>query len=86
VATSSQVTAEVNRRTELACTNAKAQGILVYTIGLAVPNTTTRTMLENCASPTEGTTVYSYFPSDSDDLTAVFEEIASQLSELRLAQ
>jgi Flp pilus assembly protein TadG len=89
-ATSAQVIAEVNRRTVLACTNAKAKGIKVYTIGLSVPNATTKTMLQNCASPTETingeTIVYSHFPTNSADLVTVFETIAGQLSELRLAQ
>ena len=90
VATSGQVSAEVNRRTVLACANARAAGIVVYTIGLSAPNNTTRQMLRDCASPSavvEGVTRnYYYFPEDSAELTEVFEEIAEQLSELRLAQ
>ncbi len=80
----------MNRRTELACTNAKAKGVIVYSIGLSVPNNTTKTMLENCATPSTTsagvTTVYSYFPTTPSQLITVFTEIASQLSELRLAQ
>ncbi len=90
VATSAQVSAEVNRRTVLACANARAAGITVYTIGLSAPNETTRQMLRDCANPSavvDGSTRnYYYFPSNASDLTDVFEEIASQLSELRLAQ
>jgi Flp pilus assembly protein TadG len=90
VATSAQVIAEVNRRTVLACANARAEGIIVYTIGLSAPNATTIQMLKDCANPSEvvdgQTRNYWYFPSDSAELTDVFEEIASQLSELRLAQ
>lgn len=89
-ASQSQVIAEVNRRTVLACANARAQGIIVYTIGLSAPNATTIKMLKDCANPTEvvdgQTRNYWYFPTDSAELTDVFEEIASQLSELRLAQ
>jgi Flp pilus assembly pilin Flp len=90
VATSAQFHGEVNRRTELACSNAKARGILVYSIGLSVPNNTTRTMLQNCATPTTTangvTTVYSYFPTTPSELITVFTDIAAQLAELRLAQ
>jgi len=90
VATSAQVIAEVNRRTVLACANARAAGITVYTIGLSAPNNTTIQMLKDCATPskTEGgvTTNYWYFPTNSSQLTDVFTEIAEQLSELRLAQ
>jgi hypothetical protein len=90
VATGPQVIAEVNRRTVLACTNAKAEGIKVYTIGLSVPNQTTTDMLNACASPDEtinGQVVdYSQFTTNSTQLTAIFRRIAEQLSELRLAQ
>lgn len=89
-ASSSQVIAEVNRRTVLACANAKAKGVIVYTIGLSAPNSTTIQMLKDCATPSkvEGgvTTNYWYFPNNADELTDVFEDIAEQLSELRLAQ
>jgi len=90
VATSGQTIAEVNRRTVLACASAKAEGVIVYTIGLSAPNNTTINMLKDCATPskTEGgvTTNYWYFPTDSSQLDDVFKEIAEQLSELRLAQ
>lgn len=89
-ATSSQVIAEVNRRTVLSCTSAKNEGVIVYTIGLSAPNNTTKQMLKDCATPSETvdgvTRNYWYFPNNSSDLTDVFEEIAEQLSELRLAQ
>ncbi len=90
LATQSEVIAEVNRRTVAACASAKARGVKVYTIGLSAPNDSTIQMLKDCASPSEVsagvTRNYWYFPSDSDNLTDVFEEIAEQLSELRLAQ
>lgn len=65
------------------CENMKADGvdIDVFTIGLA-PIASVRTMLTNCASdPSQ-----SYFPTSSDELGNVFEAIAQQLSDLRLAQ
>jgi Flp pilus assembly protein TadG len=96
VATEAQFTAEIDRRTKLACANARApvlgeteQKIKVYTIGLAAP-LGLQQMLRDCASPNEtidGQTVtYAYFPSTAADLEAVFVAIASQLSELRLAR
>jgi Flp pilus assembly protein TadG len=89
-ATSAQVIAEVNKRTVAACASAKAKGVTVYTIGLSAPNATTIQMLKDCATPSkvEGgvTTNYWYFPTDSSQLDDVFEDIAEQLSELRLAQ
>jgi hypothetical protein len=73
---------EMNNRTEATCVNIKAQGIIVYTIGLSPPNQTTKDMLTNCASdPTRA-----YFPTNSSQLTSVFQAIAAQLADLRLAK
>lgn len=77
----SQVLSAMNTRTVETCNNAKAEGITIYTIGLNAPNQTTIDMLEDCASGP----AYSYFPTQSSELITVFEEIASQLSTLRLA-
>ena len=76
-----QVLASMNSRTVETCTNAKAAGITIYTIGLNSPNQTTIDMLEACASGP----AYSYFPTASSELITVFQDIASQLSKLRLA-
>ncbi len=79
---SSQLVTEMNVRTVEACSNAKAAGITVYTIGLDPPNSTTRTMLENCATSNET----AYFPAQPSELNSVFTAIANQLSALRLSQ
>lgn len=76
-----QVLASMNTRTVETCTNAKAEGIEIYTIGLNAPNQTTIDMLEACAS----SAAHSYFPTASSELITVFESIAAQLSKLRLA-
>ena len=77
---------EMDVRTKRACANAKAVGITIYTIGLGTSLTSdpakVQQMLKDCSSG-DG---YWYFPSDSDDLSDVFEEIAGQLSNLRLAR
>lgn len=81
-----QLQAEMNRRTELTCANAKAKGISIYTIGLSVNQTSNptanTTMLKNCSSG-DG---YWYFPTQSSELVSVFTSIATQLSKLRLAK
>src|SRR5690606_4484532 len=78
----SQVTASMNERTVETCTNAKAKGIAIYTIGLNSPNATTTQMLRDCATGPS----YAYFPSAASELIDVFKEIAGQLSKLRLAK
>lgn len=79
---------EMNQRTQDSCTNAKAAGISIYTIGLATDTVVqstpavVRAMLTNCASATEN----ARFPASPSDLKATFESIANDLSALRLAR
>jgi Flp pilus assembly protein TadG len=77
-----QLIAAQNSRTVETCTNAKAAGITIYTIGLNSPNQTTTDMLRACATSTG----HAYFPTASSQLIDVFTEIAGQLSNLRLAE
>lgn len=72
--------AKMNARTEDVCTNAKAAGITIYTVGLDPPDTATETMLENCASQSS----MAYFPDSPSELNSVFASIAEQLSQLRI--
>jgi hypothetical protein len=74
--------AEMNARTLATCTNAKAAGITIYTIGLSSTNQTSIGMLRSCASDSSK----AYFPAQSSDLDGVFDEIANQLSVLRLSE
>jgi hypothetical protein len=73
---------EMDNRTKKTCGNAKTAGITVYTIGLSAPNQSTKDMLTACASDVGK----AYFPTDSGALTSVFQEIAGQLADLRLAK
>lgn len=73
---------EMDNRTKTTCTNAKNAGIDVYTIGLSAPNQTTIDMLTACASSASK----AYFPASSTELVTVFQTIANQLADLRLAK
>ena len=73
---------EMDNRTKTTCTNAKNAGIDVYTIGLSAPNQTTIDMLTACASSVGK----AYFPASSTELVSVFQTIANQLADLRLAK
>lgn len=77
---------EMDTRTKAACANAKAKGITIYTIGLGTTLTSNPTKVQNMLKDCSSGDGYWKFPSDTDDLSAVFEEIAGQLAELRLAQ
>lgn len=73
---------ELNSKTQTICSNIKAKGIVVYTIGFRVNDTTTQNMLKNCATKPD---MYYNSPSNSQ-LAAIFNDIAQGLSELRIAQ
>jgi Flp pilus assembly protein TadG len=80
-ATESQYIGEVDRRTKLACASAKSAGITVYAIGLAAASGLQQ-MLKDCSSGTG----FWYFPTTAAQLVTVFETIAAQLADLRLAR
>jgi Flp pilus assembly protein TadG len=68
-----------NNRLSSACTKMKTNNIIVYTIQYRETNSSLRTLLRNCATDSDH-----YFFAETDDLSAVFTEIANQLSNLRL--
>jgi len=86
--TNAQIVTEMNTRTSQTCANAKAQGITVYTIGLATGTVTQSTpatvqaMLTNCASTPDR----ARFPAAASELKETFAAIANDLSALRLAR
>ena len=72
---------EVDARMSLACTNAKAAGLTIYTIHVNTNGDPTSTVLKNCASsPSNFFTVTS-----SGQLNTVFNQIGTQLSQLRIS-
>jgi Flp pilus assembly protein TadG len=73
---------EVDARMSLACTNAKNAGLTVYTIHVNTNGDPTSTVLKNCASgPSNFFTVTS-----SGQLNTVFNQIGTQLSQLRISK
>ncbi|MGD2133910.1 MAG: pilus assembly protein [Maricaulaceae bacterium] len=73
-------------KTEQVCQYAKDQGIRVYTITFQVSSSSTRDMMEDCASVDEdGEPLYWDSPSNNE-LETVFLEIARDLVELRLTK
>lgn len=76
----STLRATMNTRTAQACTNAKAAGIVIYTLALEISDSTTEDMLRDCAS---GASKY-FTINNSNSLEAVFEAIAQEISKLRI--
>jgi len=72
-------TSTTNNRLLEACTAMKSNNIIVYTILYRTNTAALQTLMENCA-----TSSAHYFFAPDADLTAIFKEIANQLSNLRL--
>jgi Flp pilus assembly protein TadG len=78
----------LDAKTAALCTNVKAHGIYVYTIALALTDSTTLAMLANCATPAvdcPGGQCY-YNTSNVSGLGGVFTNIALGINQLRVAQ
>lgn len=74
--------ASANANTTTLCNNIKGAGITVYTVAFQISDTTTKNMLQSCASKNS----YYYDASNNAALTAAFSSIAQQLSQLRLSK
>ena len=75
-------TTTINNRMSSLCTAMKAKNITIYAIVLQENNAATQTLYRNCASKPE----YFFVSPTAAELSAIFREIATQLSNLRLAQ
>ena len=79
---SSSAVNELNDRTTLVCDRIKNKGILLYTITFQVSSSSTRDLMEDCATDSSN-----YFDSPSDsELEAAFRAIGKELSNLRIGQ
>ncbi len=66
--------------TNVALKNAKAAGIIIYTVALG--NGANTTLLSYCASKPS----YAYAPVNGSDLTSTFQAIAASINKLRIAE
>ena len=71
----------IDSRQKLACANAKAKGVIIYSIGVGV-STHSKGVLQACATDTD----YYYDVTDSSQLTAVFTAIANSIGNLRISK
>lgn len=74
-------TAAMDEKTLQGCTNAKADGIEIFTVLLEEDNRSTSELLARCASSPE----HFFDVRDRDDLRAVFKGIVKKSGKLRLA-
>ncbi|MEQ9504924.1 MAG: ubiquitin-activating E1 FCCH domain-containing protein [Hyphomonas sp.] len=65
------------------CTAMKQAGVKVYTVGFEVPSSgALRDAVTNCASSPQ----YAHFPSGSEELISVFNQIGRDINEVRLVK
>jgi len=72
----------VDARMALACSNAKTAGITIYTIHVNTDGDPTSQVLKNCASSPS----YFYTVTSSGGISTVFNQIGTQLSQLRISK
>ncbi len=72
----------IDSRTTIACDNAKAADIVLYTVQVNTGGDPTSNMLRNCATdPTKF-----FLLTDANQIVTTFDQIATSLSQLRLAK
>lgn len=71
----------IDDREALLCTNMKAKGIVIYSIGVGV-STHSKSILQTCASYTD----YYYDVTDASQLDTVFDNIAGAIASLRISK
>jgi Flp pilus assembly protein TadG len=76
------VSTQVDARMTLACVNAKAAGMTVYTIQVNTSGDPTSTVMKNCASSSSNF----FTVTSSGQINTVFNQIGTQLSKLRIAK
>jgi len=72
----------MDQRMELVCQNAKAKGVIIYTVAFGVSDATTLAKLEACATKPP----YFYEAGTANELIGAFNSIGQSLTELRLAE
>ncbi|AWN34737.1 pilus assembly protein TadG-related protein [Methylobacterium radiodurans] len=86
ISTTSRARNALDALTSLACSNAKAAGISIYTIGFSVPadpiDQQGLNLLSSCASATN----QFFVANDANGLITAFNQIASSIGSLRLTQ
>ncbi|MDQ7078571.1 MAG: VWA domain-containing protein [Robiginitomaculum sp.] len=71
-----------DQKTKTLCRNIKDEGITIYTVAFQVNSSSTRNMLEDCASSTDH-----YFDAQNNSaLEAAFAKIAGDINNLRLSK
>ena len=71
---------KMDERLKLTCSNAKKTGVQVYTVAFQINNSSTVSMMRDCAT----TPSMAFDAKSNGDLTEAFERIAEEITKLRL--
>ena len=78
----SSVSSQVNARQQILCNNIKAAGITIYTVQVNTGGDPTSTLLQNCASSSDKF----FLLTSADQIVTTFQQIGTELSDLRISQ
>jgi len=74
--------ASIDARQAITCANIKAAGITIYTVQISTDGEPQSTLLRNCASDSSKF----FFLTAANDLVTIFNQIGTNLSQLRIAK
>ena len=78
----SNTSTQVDARQQILCTNLKNAGITLYTVQVNTGGDATSTLLQNCASSSDKF----FLLTSSDQIVTTFQQIGTELSELRISE
>ena len=76
------VSTQVDARQQLLCNNIKAAGVTIYTVQVNTGGDPTSTLLQNCASSSDKF----FLLTSADQIVTTFQQIGTELSDLRISQ
>ena len=78
----SHTSTQVDARQQILCNNIKASGIVLYTVQVNTGGDPTSTLLQGCASYSDKF----FLLTSSNQIVTTFQQIGTELSELRISQ
>ena len=76
------VSSQVDARQQILCNSIKAAGITIYTVQVNTGGDPTSTLLQNCASSSDKF----FLLTSSDQIVTTFQQIGTELSDLRISK
>ena len=84
ITTASQSRAALDELTLQACTNAKAKGIIIYTVGISVSSDPIDTQGQNLLQASATDKAHAFIANDGNSLVDAFNQIGIGMGKLRI--